>query len=399
MNNVELAVIGCILQKQDTAAAVFDVLRPDDFLSMDLSALYSDIRHAWQQKGAVDAVTACSLWPERKTLIVQACEMPVSYSRADTYAKAVKDGAALRAVQAAGLAIAASKDMDEVSKHAETIARTMQSGVPCKATSMKDGVLDFLARQQRGEQPKRFLTGFSRLDNNADITPGDYVVIGGRPSSGKTAFSLQVALNMARSGNHVVYFSLETRTEKVIDRAVSCWTGIPLADIKRTKIDWTSDAAAYSTRALDEMIGFGFDVVQAAGKPVSWIRGEAVRRNAQIAVIDYLGLLQGDGKSRYEIVTNISLALHTWAQQTGQTVIALSQLNRGAATDAPTMADLRESGQVEQDADLILLLHPDKTTFKVHVAKNKEGICGPIPFEFNGARQRFYQLDERGQMT
>ena len=90
------------------------------------------------------------------------------------------------------------------------------------------------------------------------------------------------------------------------------------------------------------------------------MRSEALRRKADVAMVDYLGLVKSDGKTRYEKVTNASLAMHDWAQSTNMLVIALSQLNRGGAGQMPSMEDLRESGQIEQDADEILLLCPSR---------------------------------------
>ena len=113
--------------------------------------------------------------------------------------------------------------------------------------------------------------------------------------------------------------------------------------------------------------------------------------------IDYLGLLRSEGKDRYEKVTNISLLLHTFAQRTGTAVFALCQLNRANAQGKPMMHDLRESGQIEQDADAVLLLDykgarqdPQTPEHIVDVVKNKDGRTGEIDFRFHAETQRFY---------
>ena len=125
------------------------------------------------------------------------------------------------------------------------------------------------------------------------------------------------------------------------------------------------------------------------------IRATALYRRHEIIIIDYLQLIQSTGSSRYEQVTNISLGLHTMAQSMGVTVVALSQLARaGRESGSPTMASLRESGQIEQDADLILLLYLEDQD-KMHgprimrIAKNKEGTCPSIKLDFDGKRQIF----------
>ena len=114
---------------------------------------------------------------------------------------------------------------------------------------------------------------------------------------------------------------------------------------------------------------------------------------AQAIFIDYLQLLaDGKAKDRYQAITGISIALHELAQTTGILVIALAQLNRNAAHASPSTADLKESGQLEQDADAILLLSSDGEQYKCVLAKNKEGKIGEIPLTFDKTRQRFLAL-------
>jgi replicative DNA helicase len=146
------------------------------------------------------------------------------------------------------------------------------------------------------------------------------------------------------------------------------------------------------------LVKLPLSIVKASGKSVSWIRGEALRLKADVVFIDYLGLINGTGKSRYEIITNVSMELHNMAQQTGITVFALSQLNRNATGRRPTMADLRESGQVEQDADVIVLLHrvnEDLNDMDVIIEKNKEGEVGTVKMKFWGGSQSFSEVLNR----
>ena len=138
-------------------------------------------------------------------------------------------------------------------------------------------------------------------------------------------------------------------------------------------------------------------MVKAAGWTVAEIKAEAVRQNADVIFIDYLGLIKSYGKSRYEMTTNTSMDLHTLAQQSEMTVIALSQLKR-SDSKTPTMQDLRESGQIEQDADVIMLLYQPEDNNpgrKVYIAKNKEGETGEITFHFKGIYQKFYEEVDR----
>ena len=117
---------------------------------------------------------------------------------------------------------------------------------------------------------------------------------------------------------------------------------------------------------------------------------------AQVVFIDYLQLLAyGKAKDRYQAITGISIALHELAQTTGILVIALAQLNRNAEHDEPSTADLKESGQLEQDADAILLLSDDGEQYWASLGKNKEGRIGNLPIAFDKECQRFLEVEER----
>ena len=109
--------------------------------------------------------------------------------------------------------------------------------------------------------------------------------------------------------------------------------------------------------------------------------------------MDYLQLIPGRGNSRYEVVTNISMQLHTLAQTTGRLVVALAQINRGGV-DAPKVQDLKESGQIEQDADAIILLGKGETEYYFSLAKNKRGITGDLHIAFDGTYQRFMEMTD-----
>ena len=129
------------------------------------------------------------------------------------------------------------------------------------------------------------------------------------------------------------------------------------------------------------------------------LRAQAARLRADIAVVDYVQLIRARGESRYEQVTQISIDLHEWAQGDHVVVVGLCQLSR-QGVDAPKLSDLRESGQLEQDADVVILLNKrqDADTgavdYRMDLAKNKEGITGEIKMSFDGARQRLRELVE-----
>lgn len=388
--DAEMAVIGCMIQTQNQGE-ILEEVSAEDFSHPDLGALFQKLADMWQRHGRVDSVMAASL-PERD-LVLQCAAAPVSYSAYLSYCRTVRTAATIARVQGLGLRLAAS---DLTSEQANILAEQLNAvlagrrGVKCE-TAMQ-GMIGFI-RRQSGEAPQYIRTGFSRLDKWTCFSPGDMVVIGARPSNGKTAFSINMALNMARKGKRVVFYSLETSAEKINDRGICCWYDLDFGEVKACATDFPKPD--YDP---DEYATLPFEVVEASGRTVQWIKTDAIRRKADVVMVDYLGLIHGKGASRYEIVTQISQDLHAAAQETKMLFIVLSQLNRQGAGGEPNIQDLRESGQIEQDADCIILLHyADRETgeFVVRVAKNKEGEVGPMKFVFRAEHQNFREVENR----
>ena len=256
---------------------------------------------------------------------------------------------------------------------------------------MCDGIDNYIRKLD--DKPEYISTGLRVLDNNLHLVPGNFVVIGGRPSAGKTALSLQLACEIAKNGRKVAYFSLETDPDTLYARIIANQLGVPLHTVKNKTV---------SIDELDRLAAikkYPLFVRSAAGKSVGWIRTQSIRMQAKVVFIDYLQLIhQAGAKDRYSAVTEISMALHEFAQFTGTLVVALAQLNRETARAGipPTAADLRESGQIEQDADAIILLAQNVTTKKrpeqhYHFAleKNKEGNVGSLDITFQMETQQF----------
>ena len=234
------------------------------------------------------------------------------------------------------------------------------------------------------EKPKYIRTGLSKLDENLHLVPGNYFVIGGRPSAGKTALSLQLAAGMAKQGKRVCYFSLETDPATLQARLIANQLYAPLSAVKNKTLSMNE------LDRLADMKRWPLFIRSAAGKGVAWIKAQALRMKADIIFVDYLQLIHERGSSdRYNAITEISIALHELAQTTGILVVALAQLNRNAARAEPSNADLRESGQIEQDADAILLLSADGDTYFSRLTKNKEGRVGNAGLEFDKMTQHF----------
>jgi len=221
--------------------------------------------------------------------------------------------------------------------------------------------------------------------------PGDFVILGGYPSAGKSAFALQCCWHWAERMN-VGFFSLETSSEKLFDRKMAGETGLTMEQIKLNQIsdsDWERIGCM-----VERVVTRKLELIPASGMTVAQVRSVTAMRRYDLIIIDYVQLLSAEGFNRTEQVTNISLALHRLAQDMKVTVIGLSQLKRKENSDTPENSDLRESGQLEQDADVIMMLRmkaKSKMTGprQLFITKNKEGARAMIELDFDGQRQTF----------
>ena len=387
--NLHKVLLGALLLKSEFAPYVLPSLEIEHFPS-DLQPVFAAVSGSWNATGRLDAVEICARYPEQKEAIigcVAECEsecIAITRDRVESWTQLIREQAALTQFQSlalqAGSAQTTFADLPELYSRmgeALTLDREEQDFKPIGE------LVDNYVRKL-DEKPRYIPTGLSVLDKHLHLSPGNLFIIGGRPSAGKTALSLQMACEQARRGFRVCYFSLETDPDTLTARIIANRLAIPLADVKAKTVP------QFSLDDLAELHKLPLFIRSASGKGAAWIKAQAQRMKAQVVFIDYLQLLrQAGAKDRYTAVTQLSMDLHELAQGTGILVIALAQLNRNAAHAAPSTADLKESGQLEQDADAILLLSADKEEYQAILAKNKEGRVGEVPLTFDKTRQRF----------
>lgn len=386
---------GLTLCKRDVATEVMVEVDDSDFETKELQEAFNAIKGYWELRGYVDVVDIREMHKNVADLIVEcikACEaecVVLSRERMGEWAKRIKEKAALRRFQSLALesanALTTYEDLSE-------IYQQMGEAMSLKAEeedawTYEDVLNDYVLHMD--EKPVYIKTGLERLDEALHISPGDFIIIGGRPSAGKTALSLQIAASMAKQNYTVYYFSLETSKRKLGARLMANQIYCPLDTVKNKAVSLNEiDGQAKNMK-------MPLYIRSAAGKNVAWMKAQALRKKAQVIFVDYLQLIHETGaKDRYAAITAISIALHELAQTTGIVVVALAQLNRNPSKPGatPTNSDLRESGQIEQDADAIILLsgdNPDKYLFRL--SKNKEGEIGDLPITFNKQIQRFQE--------
>jgi replicative DNA helicase len=387
--NTQKVLLGALLAQPDLAPYSLPDLDVEHF-APDVQPVFAAVSGFWNSTGTLDAVQICERYPDLKTAVMGCFDewsaecVRATRPNVEKWTQLVLEQAALTKFQSlafqAGSSLTTFADLPDLySKMGEalTLDREDQDFKPIGE------LVDNYVRKLN-EKPKYIPSGIPVLDKHLHLSPGNLFIIGGRPSAGKTALSLQMACEQARRGFRVCYFSLETDPDTLTARIISNRLAVPLADVKSKTVPQSD------LDSLADLHKLPLFIRSASGKGTGWIKAQAQRMKAQVIFIDYLQLLAASkAKDRYQQITSISIGLHELAQTTGILVVALAQLNRNAAHASPSTADLKESGQLEQDADAILLLSDDGEEYQAILAKNKEGRVGEIPLTFDKPRQRF----------
>ena len=248
-------------------------------------------------------------------------------------------------------------------------------------------------------------TGFTGLDNiTHGLHPGHLIILAARPSMGKTLLAMNIAEHVAiHEKKPIVIFSLEMNKEELLERSLSSVGNVDQDSIKKGSLsasDWEKISSL-----LPKYSNTKFFIEDYSGLRISDIRAKCRRIKREyglsLVVVDYLTLVSGDGENETDRIGKISRAFKLLARDLNVPVLLISQLNRNleARQDRrPTMADLRQSGSIEQDADLILFIYRDevynpasahKGLAELNIAKNRHGVLGTIYLSFNGKYCRF----------
>lgn len=391
MMDIDKIVLGAAMVRPELAPEVMGELDVELFLP-ELRDLYAALDGLWSANGKLDAVAACERYPALKDAVVACLEavdvacIRITRERMQEWVQLLKERRALEQFQALALQAAESatayEDLPGLYDRMGQALDLESDGEDFQPIG--DLVDDYIRRM--GEKPSYIPTGIGVLDRNLHLSPGNFLLIGGRPSAGKTALSLQMAVEQALRGYRVCYFSLETSAEVLTRRIIANRLCVPLADVQTKRVPPAELDALVRLRKAPLYIR------SAAGRGVSWMRAQAARKKAQIVYVDYVQIIPSEGRDRYTQITRSSIALHELAQSTGMLVVGVAQLNRSAAHADPTTADLKESGQLEQDADAIILLGEAGSEHPFALAKNKEGRIGYFDVRFDKEKQRFLEV-------
>ena len=393
------SLLGSMLISPEICGAVFQRVKADDFGDKWCREAFKQLRVMFYGNEPVDpAVLASRLGDGATPFLADLMRMTPTAANWEAYADIVEDSGKLRQLQAVAMQIVTAPDLDCARKALAQVDRVVIKP-RIRVASYSDSLgrlLDYLG----DPTPPQYIDwGIPTINDTVQVAAGDYMIIGADSSVGKTAIMLQLALNAAKSGKRVCIFSLETTERKLLMRSVAQNTGVNFQAMKNKRLskDDYSRIMDYGEKTSRLVC----DVAEASGATIDDIRAVAVANRYDIVMLDYLQIANAEGGSRPEIVTNISIQLRTLAQSLGVTVVALSQLtppdNQAKLRNAPIIPNvemLRESRQLKQDADIILLMGlvkpGDRASDRIVVIdKNKDGPCGQLYLSFDPAHMRF----------
>lgn len=395
----QYSVLGSALIEPSVVPKVIQQTRMADF-SGQCQTIYATMRKLFQDGHPVDVVSvAAALGDEYNKFLMDLMQIVPTAANLDYYITLCRQQAMLLSAKELAQQIASAENVEHIRGLLDQANSLMVDKPSLRISTMSDALRSFMDRH--GSEVKYLTWPVRELDDRLYAEAGDFILIGGRPSTGKSAWSLQCAEHWAKT-MRVGFFSLETSPEKLFDRQMSSKAGLSMDDIKRNNISEAQWSQIWQMH--QEIIKLPLEIIPAAGMTPADIRSVTMMRRYQLIIIDYVQLIQSGGNNRTEQVTNISLALHRMAQDMQVTVVALSQLKRKTDDSTPDSSDLRESGQLEQDADIIMQLqlekkdHPEGNRF-LYITKNKEGTTPRILLAFDGKHQRFSKAANTGSVV
>ena len=400
----QAAVLGSMLIDPEVVGPMLHQLTPEDFTEGQYRQIFYAFRRLQGQGKAPDAFTVNdALGGNYREILAQLMEITPTSANAEEYAAICHRTALQYRLAEYGEQMAdAAGDLEQQRAIADKITALTCEKPGTRITGLSQCFEEFLDRHADGKRPAYFTWGISSLDERIYVEPGDFIVLGGYPSAGKTALALQMAFHIAKS-KRVGYFYYENNDKKLFDRLVALRAKVSFGKIKRFDLqeeDFEQIVAVRNSLTAPEL-----EFIDASGMTAADVRALALSRRYELIVLDYLQKIPGSrerrGLSDFERVSEVSSDLQNLGRQTGVTVLALSQLSRPdnkSGNKAPGMHSFRQSGQIEQDADVALLLYKEEDTNPetariLKIGKNKEGEANlAMRMYFDGDTQTFSRV-------
>ena len=427
----EQAVIGSMLIDKDAIMSAVEVLKPEDFYREDNKIIYEAILNLYNRAEPVDIITLKTELQTMKQLetvggleyIAQLPDKVPTTANVEQYIKIIEEKSTLRTlIKTANDLISLGYDQtQEVENLLDTAERKIFDVIQDRNqkgyTSIKDILVDTFTQLEQLYNQKQHITGvptgFADLDYiTAGLHKSDLVIVAARPAMGKSAFALNLATNAAVKSNiPVAIFSLEMSKEQMTNRILCSEAMVDSNKVRTGKIeddDWQKLAEASGNLSqaqiyIDDTPGISIMEIRAKARKLK------LEKNIGMIVIDYIQLVQASSRksgSREQEISEISRSLKILAKEINVPVIALSQLSRSVEQrpdHRPMLSDLRESGAIEQDADIVMFLYRDdyynpdsdkKNIAEIILAKHRAGSTGTVELLWLGNYTKFANLDK-----
>lgn len=428
----EQSVIGAVFIEPQAFVQASEILIAEDFYRASHQRIFAAMISLSERGEPIDVVTVTTFLNDRKQLeevggvsyLTELAESVPTAANVEYYSKIVEEKSTLRRLirKATDIVTASFEREDEVEDVLNDAEKSILEVSGSKNSGAFKNIKDVLINvydniemlhQQKGDVTG-IPTGFMELDG---ITSGfqrnDLIIIAARPSVGKTAFALNIAQNVAvKTDENVAIFSLEMGADQLVQRMLCAEGNIDAQRMRSGQLqadDWSK-----LTMAMGSLSNAGIYIDDTPGVRVNEIRSKCRRLKQEhglgMILIDYLQLIQGSGNSkenRQQEVSEISRALKALARELEVPLIALSQLSRGVESrqdKRPMMSDIRESGSIEQDADIVGFLYRDdyydketekQNIIEIIIAKQRNGPTGTVELAFVKEYNKFVDLDRR----
>ncbi|WP_079434211.1 replicative DNA helicase [Zoogloea sp. LCSB751] len=398
------------------------VARASDLYRADHRLIFSAAKALHDAGRAVDLLTVWSTLEARNegeqaggfAYLAELADSGFVASNARQYAETIRQRATLRGLQQIGADVLAAcanpagRSPAEIAADAEAGMLTLLDRTDSDPVRLQDALCDVLAdvdaRRERGGALAGLATGFRRFDEmTGGLEPGQLVIVAARPSVGKTVAGCNIAAHVAAAGETAAFFTLEMTRREIASRILAARSGVTVQAMRSGTSDprdWDEMENATAASAAWKMF-----IDDTPAVTVAYVRAKARRiqrtHGLGLLVIDYLGLMRGTGDNRAQEVGSISRGLKALAKELQVPVIALAQLNRASEArpdKRPTLADLRDSGEIEQDADIVAMLHREDMhstapewagLAQLLIRKNRNGPTGECLLALDGPRMRF----------
>lgn len=421
----EQAVLGGLLLENAAWDRIADQVAESDFYRQDHRLLLRAITQLIAEGKPADVVTVAELLQSLGELdavgglpyLVSLTSNTPSAANIRRYAEIVREKSIVRGLYEVATRMEEAclgqgiAEPEKIAQEADiAMARLLdrQGGEPVRIHDAVRGALrEIDERRERGGKLAGLSTGFEDTDRiTGGLEPGQMVILAARPSVGKTALALNIADHVASTGTPVIFFTLEMTGQELAMRLMASRSGVPMSDLRSGNA--STDGWRRMSSVCSDTASVPLFIDDRPGITVAYARAKARKIQRQhglgLVVVDYLQLMRGPGENRTQEVGGISRGLKGLAKELRVPVIALAQINRAveSRTDKrPQMSDLRESGDIEADADLILMMHRNEGAewqdiISLVVRKNRHGSLGEISLQYDAPRLKF--SDYRGQL-